>query len=112
VLIIGLIVVSTLTARASADGPAPAAHVRMSATINGQVLDRQDKPVANAKVIVKVVRCDAHGYPTGAPAPQPWTASTDDQGRYRFETGAPWLGQDNVLSIKIRAEGFPELSTL
>jgi beta-lactamase regulating signal transducer with metallopeptidase domain len=110
VLILGLIIVGTLTARASADGPAPAAHVRMPATINGQVLDRQDKPVANAKVIVKVVRCDAHGCPTGAPAPQPWTAFTDNQGRYRFETGAPWLGRDDVLSLKIRAEGFPELS--
>jgi beta-lactamase regulating signal transducer with metallopeptidase domain len=110
-LILGLIVVGTLTARASAQGAAPAAHVRMPATIDGQVLDRQDKPVANAKVIVRVVRCDAHGYPTGAAAPQPWTASTDDQGRYRFETGTPWFGRDDVLSIKIRAEGFPELST-
>lgn len=109
--ILGLIVVGILTARASGDGPAPAAHVRMPATLNGQVLDRQDKPVANAKVIVKVVRCDAHGCPTGAPEPQPWTAATDDQGRYRFETGAPWLGRDDVLSIKIRAEGFPELAT-
>jgi beta-lactamase regulating signal transducer with metallopeptidase domain len=111
VLILGLIVVGTLTARASAEGAAPAAPVRMPATINGQVLDQQNKPVANAKVIVRVVRCDPHGYPTGAPAPQPWTASTDNQGRYRFETGAPWLGRDDVLSIKIRAEGFPELST-
>ncbi|MHC4401292.1 MAG: M56 family metallopeptidase, partial [Planctomycetota bacterium] len=90
---------------------APAAHVRMPATINGQVLDQQDKPVANAKVIVRVERCDPHGYRTGAAAPQPWTASTDDQGCYRFKTGAPWFGRDDVLSIKIRAEGFPELST-
>ena len=37
----------------------------MPATINGQVLDQQDKPVANAKVIVRVMRCDSHGYPTG-----------------------------------------------
>lgn len=110
-LILGLIVVGTLTARASAEEAAPAADVRMPATINGQVLDQQDKPVANAKVIVKVVRCDAHGYQTGAPAPQPWTASTDGQGRYRIETGAPWFGRDDVLSIKVRAEGFPELST-
>ncbi|HUE13411.1 MAG TPA: M56 family metallopeptidase [Planctomycetaceae bacterium] len=110
-LILGLIVVGTLTARASAEAAAPAAQVRMPATINGQVLDRQDKPVANAKVIVRVVRCDSHGYPTGAAAPQPWTAATDDQGRYRFKTRAPWLGRDDVLSIKIRAEGFPELST-
>lgn len=110
-LILGLIVVGTLTARAAAEGTAPAAHVRMPATINGQVLDRQDKPVANAKVIVRVKRCDPHGYLTGAAAPQPWTASTDDQGCYRFKTGAPWFGRDDVLSIKIRAVGFPELST-
>ena len=109
-LILGLIVVGTLTARAAAEAAAHAAQLRMPATINGQVLDQQDKPVANAKVIVRIVRCDAHGYPTGAAAPQPWTASTDDQGRYTFKTGAPWLGRDDVLSIKIRAEGFPELS--
>jgi protocatechuate 3,4-dioxygenase beta subunit len=110
-LVLGLIVVGTLTARVSAEAAAPAAQVRMPATINGQVLDGQDKPVANAKVIVRIVRCDAHGHPTGAAAPQPWTAATDDRGRYRFETGAPWFGRDDTLSIKIRAEGFPDLST-
>ncbi len=83
----------------------------MPAMMNGQVLDQQDKPVANAKVIVKVERYDPHGRPTGAAAPQPWTASTDGQGRYEFETGARWFGRDDVLSIKIQAEGFPELST-
>ena len=119
-LILGLIVVGTLTARASAEASASeaassqavasAAQVRMPATIDGQVLDGQDKPVANARVIVRVVRCDAHGYPTGAAAPQPWTAATDDQGRYRFETGTPWFGRNDVLSIKIRAAGFADLS--
>jgi beta-lactamase regulating signal transducer with metallopeptidase domain/uncharacterized GH25 family protein len=110
-LILGLIVVGTLTARAAAEAAASEAQVRMPATIKGQVLDGQDKPVAHAKVIVRVVRCDAHGYPTGAAAPQPWTAATDDQGRYRFETGTPWFGRNDVLSVKIRAEGFPDLST-
>jgi len=104
-LILGLIVVGTLTARA-----APGQRVRMPATMNGQVLDEKDKPVANAKVIVRVEHCDPHGYPTGAAAPGPWTASTDDQGRYGFETGGPWFGRDDVLSIKTRAEDFPELS--
>jgi protocatechuate 3,4-dioxygenase beta subunit len=108
-----LIIVGALTARTSTEreGAGPAAGVPMPATINGQVLDRRDKPVANAKVIVSVVRCDSHGYPTGAAAPQPWTASTNDQGRYGFSTGSPWFGRDDVLSIKIQAEGFPELST-
>ena len=45
------------------------------------------------------------------PHPQPWTAATDVRGRYRFETGTPWFGRDDVLSIKIRAKGFPDLST-
>ncbi|MGO9108111.1 MAG: M56 family metallopeptidase [Thermoguttaceae bacterium] len=110
-LILGLIVVGTLTARAAAEGAAPGQRVRMPALMSGQVLDQQDKPVANAKVIVRVEHCDALGYPTGAAAPDPWTASTDDQGRYGFETGGPWFGRDDVLSIKTRAEGFPELST-
>jgi hypothetical protein len=87
-------------------------NVRMPATINGQVVDREDKPVAKAKVIVKVVRCDSHGHPTGAAAPQPWMTSTDEQGQYRINTGAPWFGRDDVLSIKVRAKDFPELSTM
>jgi beta-lactamase regulating signal transducer with metallopeptidase domain len=112
-LILSLIVVGTLTARASAEGTkaAPVDSFRLPATIDGQVLDQKDKPVAKANVILSIVRCDPRGHPTGAAAPQPWTASTDDQGRYRFETSAPSLGPGDVLSIKIRAEGFPELST-
>lgn len=109
VLILGLIAVGTLTAQWW--GPPPA-RVRMAATVYGQVLDKQDKPVANVKVNVSIERYDLHGYPTGAAAPPPWSATTDGRGRYTIKTGAPWIGRDDMLRIKTRVEGLPELSSM
>ncbi len=134
-LMLVLIALGTLTARAAIDAandddsPTPATQkpataslqsaksqaapegtaVRLPAMIDGQVLDSQDKPVANAKVILKIEPYDAYGYPTDAPAPRPWTASTDDQGRYQIETGAPSAGTDDLLVIKIQAESVPAM---
>ena len=138
-LLLGLIVVGTLTVRASAEGTkdeepptraiktppaatpkanpqinstnaAPVAPVRLPATIEGQVLDQQDKPVANASLTIRIQRYTPYGEPAAAAASQTWIASTDDQGRFRFQTGAPLLVPDEWLRLKIRAEGFADLS--
>ncbi len=129
-LILGLIVVGTLTTRASAEGTkdneqpaaspqtasaevnatksAPVAAVRLAATIEGQVFDQQDRPVAGAAVNLSI-ECE-NPNAQGAAATQPWTASTDEKGRYRIQTGAPLLDAADWLRLRIRAKGFAELS--
>jgi beta-lactamase regulating signal transducer with metallopeptidase domain/uncharacterized GH25 family protein len=139
-LMLGLIVVGTLTARASAEGTkdeqpptpatdtppaaspkkanpqddstkaAPVAPVRLQATIDGQVVDQQDKPVANAAVSLGIERENPNAEGAAASAPQSWTVRADEQGRYRFETGAPALDPADWLRLRIRAEGFAVLS--
>jgi beta-lactamase regulating signal transducer with metallopeptidase domain len=140
-IVLGLIVVGALTSRASAQidseqgtkttaatkpsppsaktpvsqtnpvKTVPVAPVRLPGTIEGKVLDRQNNPVANANVIVRIDRYGTFLDPASGAAPGPWTASTDDQGRFTISTGEPPLGPDDVLGIKIRADGFADVST-
>jgi beta-lactamase regulating signal transducer with metallopeptidase domain len=129
-LILGLIVVGTVTARAAPEGrndeqppatspqkshpddnstkAAPVAPVRLPATIEGQVLDQQNNPLAGADVNLIVE--GEHPNAEGATAPHGWIATTDDQGRYRLDTGAPSLDPANWLRLSIHAEGFAVLS--
>lgn len=124
---LGLIVVGTLTTRGSAVGKddkspgAPAAKkvpatkkdvapIRLPDTIEGQVVDQQDKPVPKAGVTVLIRRFNPYVDPADASAPKPWTATTDDRGRYTISTGELTLGPDDEVRIKVRAEGFADLS--
>ena len=95
-VVFGLIVIGTLTTRAAAQGTteppkssakpdnskatAKSAPIQLPETMEGKVLDRQDNPVANARV---TIRPDS----TKSDAPEPWTATTDGQGRYTISTG-------------------------
>jgi beta-lactamase regulating signal transducer with metallopeptidase domain len=124
-LVLGLIVVGTLTTRIAAleekDAAAAKktnaqkdstktdsiASVRLPGNIEGEVLDQQDKPVAKANVVISIV-----SNPDRAPAlPKPWTATTDQRGRYTFSTDGLTLTADDFFCIKIQAEGFAELTT-
>lgn len=121
-LILGLIVAGTLSARAAVEGTyddqppktdigelaAPAVSVRLPATIDGQVFDQQEKPIANAEVFLSVQRVNPQAEAAAAPAR--WTASTDDQGHYRLPIGAPSLRPDDWLRLKIRAPGFADVA--
>lgn len=135
-LILGLIAVGTLTARASAEGPqdepptpatekpaAPspqpadaqadstkAARVRLPDTIDGRVVDHEDKRVVGASVTVTIRRYNPYIDPADPAAPRPWTASTDDDGRFQVQIGAPSLGPDDDLRVEVRADGFADSS--
>lgn len=99
---------------AGAAGKVPdvAVPVRLPAKITGQVVDQADKPVAKASVTIRIRRFDPYVDPTDAAAPPAWTATTDDQGRYTITTDEPMLGKVDELRIKIKAEGFADLSTV
>ncbi len=88
------------------------ASVRLPGTIEGQVFDQDGMPVSNANVTLRIQRFNPYVDPNDAAAPQPWTAFTDDRGRYAISTDEPILGRDDELKIKIRAEGFAEVSTV
>ena len=130
-LVLGLIVAGTLTTRTSAvgaddksagkaAGSAPAAQkapakkevppVRLPDTLTGQVVDKEDRPVAKADVTLLIRRFNPYVDPADATAPKPWTATTDGQGRYTIATGDTMLGPHDEVRIKIRADGFADSS--
>ncbi|HEX4144478.1 MAG TPA: M56 family metallopeptidase [Pirellulales bacterium] len=126
-VVLGSIVVGTLTtrARAVADGDqAPTvagqdsvnaeevAPIRLPDTMQGKLVDREDRPVAGASVTIKIIPCKPSGEQTDAAAPKPWTATADNQGRYSFSTGEQPVHAYDVIGIEIRAEGFADLSRM
>lgn len=117
VLVLGLIVVGTLTAKPPAARKAPAkkkevAPVRLPETLEGQVVDEENRPIAKASVTVLIRRFNPYLEPTDSAAPKPWTATTDDRGRYTISTGELMLGPDDEIRIKVRAEGFADSSQM
>jgi hypothetical protein len=104
-LILGLVAAWAVDA-----GAVDAAPVRLPATIEGKVVDRQDVPVAGARVTARIDPIHSYPDPADPATPKPWTAATDDQGRYTFSTEGQALGPDDMLGIEIRADGFVDLS--
>jgi len=109
-LVLGLIVAGTLTTRVAAVVESDEAPIRLPETLRGKVVDPKGVPVAGANVTIKIILCKPNGEPTGAAAPKPWTASTDNQGRYSFSTDRQTVNTYDVIGINIQAGGFADLS--
>jgi hypothetical protein len=80
----------------------------LPATVNGTVIDLEDRPVANARVTV-LIRTFSKNMHEELKGPLVWTAMTDEEGRYSFApTGT--VHPNNEVRIKVVAEGFADLS--
>ena len=87
----------------------------------GRVVDRNDRPVANA--LVEIWQCDAHAvyhHPAGGAAQERdrnfqgyGQSSTDAQGAFHFRTirPVPYPGRTPHIHVRVRARGHDSLGT-
>ena len=78
--------------------------------VSGTIVDRNNRPIAGAKVTFRIMRLDGNACQTDGDVPGPWSQTTGSNGKYAIKTSAPKINSHYAIEFIVVADGFADVT--